>query len=678
MSRKAQWYLDRLAKMAPSELGWRLVDQAKKWAWERDQVAPGALTTLLAGQTRSTARLPRLRLQGQPRFSAVLPPGALEVVPAEARVGVLRAADELMGGSWELLGARRDDMAAPDWFFDPVTGRRAPQEAYCFRVDHRDEAQTGNVKQIWELSRLHHVTVLAAAFALSGEPRYAERAAAHLRSWWEQNPFLSGVHWTSGIEAGIRLISWAWARRLLDGWYGAQELFEGNDLALAQIWWHQRYLAAFRSRGSSANNHVVAEAAGLLVGSLAFGWYPESGRWANQARRLLEVELEHNTFPSGTNREMAFEYHGFVAELGLLAGAEADRAGLPLGEGTWHRLCQMADVVAATLDVAMQPPRYGDGDDGRGLVVDPGANRWESLLSTCRELFGAPQWWPASRPDAWSCLVAALAAEHPGPERSPGRPCHFPDAGLTVLRARAVGAERPEIWCRCDSGPHGFLSIAAHAHADALSLEVRHGGTEILADPGTYCYHGEPAWRRYFRSTLGHNTLELGGRDQSAPHGPFMWAAHARSRLVLLDVGGGPEDDMYWSAEHDGYQSLHPPALHRRTVRLRPRQRLLEVTDEVRSAGRHRFRLAWHLGPQVNATLDGHEARLSWPGPAERATATLRLPDQGRWRLATGEEDPPLGWYSPGFGRKQPATTVLGEGTVAEGEPLRTALQFWS
>ena len=39
---------------------------------------------------------------------------------------------------------------------------------------------------------------------------------------------------------------------------------------------------------------------------------------------------------------------------------------------------------------------------------------------------------------------------------------------------------------------------------------------DILADPGTYCYHGEPEWRSYFRSTIGHNTVEIGGRDQSA------------------------------------------------------------------------------------------------------------------------------------------------------------------
>src|SRR6202012_2469501 len=100
-----------------------------------------------------------------------------------------------------------------------------------------------------------------------------------------------------------------------------------------------------------------------------------------------------------------------------------------------------------------------------------------------------------------------------------GRPSHLPDAGVAILRTH--NGQTPEvrqdgeIWCRCDGGPHGFLSIAAHAHADALSVEVRCGGVDILADPGTYCYHGEPEWRKYFQSTIGHNTVEVDGQWQS-------------------------------------------------------------------------------------------------------------------------------------------------------------------
>ena len=166
-----------------------------------------------------------------------------------------------------------------------MTGRRAPADRYAFRINHRSEQQTGNVKQVWEISRLHHLTLLAMAWYLTGDDRYAERIAAQLRSWWEQNPFLSGVHWTSGIEIGIRLISLTWIRRLLDGWPGVRALFDDSDLAVQQIRWHQEYLAAFRSRGSSANNHVVAEAAGQLVASCAFPWFAESDRWRESAAR---------------------------------------------------------------------------------------------------------------------------------------------------------------------------------------------------------------------------------------------------------------------------------------------------------------------------------------------------------------------------------------------------------
>ncbi len=138
-----------------------------------------------------------------------------------------------------------------------------------------------------------------------------------------------------------------------------------------RIWWHQRYLARFRSRGSSANNHVIAEAAGQLIASLAFDWFEESEKWGTEARALLEEEIAKNTFDSGVNREMAFEYHGFVAELGLLAALEADRANRPLDEHTWQALCRMVDVIAATVDAKFQPPRQGDGDDGKALVLGP-------------------------------------------------------------------------------------------------------------------------------------------------------------------------------------------------------------------------------------------------------------------------------------------------------------------
>jgi Heparinase II/III-like protein/Heparinase II/III N-terminus len=654
---KLGWYARRLSKMSPAEMGWRVRDRVLKSSWAGRQVRASDPVTGPAGAAAH-------------EFTAGLPRGTAMLVPDDARKAVIGAAERLMRGEWDVLGVIRTDLEGPDWFRDPVTGRRSDPDRYAFRIDPRSEAQTGNIKQVWEISRLQHLTLLATAWYLTEDERYARRVADHLMSWWRQNPFLSGVHWTSGIEVGIRLISFAWIRRLLDGWPGAPELFERNGLALRQIQWHQQYLARFRSRGSSANNHVIAEAAGQLVASCAFPWFARSPRWRRDAARLLERELARNTFLSGIDRELATDYQCFVALLGMLAAADASAAGQPLSDDTWARLCAMTDSGVAILDAALRPPRQGDGDDGRAILLDaPAENQWMSLLGVGDALFGRLAWWPRTVADASSVLVGALAgAPRMVPGRPPQRPSRFDDAGIAIYRTEA--GVHPEIWCRCDGGPHGFLSIAAHAHADALSVEVRYGGIDILADPGTYCYHSEPEWRSYFRSTIAHNTAEIGGRSQSVEGGPFLWRRQARTWEVY-----GSGKDFTWTAEHDGYFALRPRARHRRSVRFDPAGQEIEITDVIHGAG-HDIRLAFHLGPQVEAELVDNHVTMSWPDEALPGCAHMELPAGLRWSLHRGETDPILGWYSPGMGLRVPAVTLLGSGRCLAGPPLITRLKF--
>ncbi|MGD3111641.1 alginate lyase family protein, partial [Streptomyces sp. YGL11-2] len=558
-SGSAGWYLRRLSRMGPREVGGRVGDALRRRRWRSARPHCPSVTGA--------------------RFTAVLPAGTIASIPPDAAKRLIAEADRLMAGHAEYFGVVRDDLADPDWWYDPKTGRRAPW-GYAFDVPYRNEDAVGDIKQIWELSRHQYLTVLAAAYAITGNERYAERVAEHLRLWWAANAPLRGVHWTSGIELGIRLLSWVWIRRLLDGWPGVAGLFEGNPVALNQIWHHQRWLAAFPSRGSSANNHVIAEAAGQFAAACAFGWFPSSARWRAGALRSLERHLRSNTFASGLNRELATEYHGLVLELGLAAVAEADAAGVPLPASVRLVLLRMTDALAAVVDSRLRPPRQGDADDGHGLVVDgAGTDRWASLLATGDAVFGRLAWWPeVTGTDVRTPLLAALVRPYaktgtaPAVTRPASRPAHFADAGMTILRGPA------EIWCRCDGGPHGFLSIAAHAHADALSVEVRHDGVDVLADPGTFCYHGQPAWRQYFRSTLGHNTLQLDGDDQSVSGGPFLWTRHARSRVLAADTSGASNrGTALWCAEHDGYQR----SVHRRRVELTAASQELRVVDEV-------------------------------------------------------------------------------------------------
>lgn len=652
--------------MSPAEVGGRTVDRARQLLWARRQVAPGQALPRVAG------------LKPDREFPTPLSSGVRELIPPEAGSGLVAAADRILKGDWPLLGVERADIACPDWFFDPVTGRRAPQSNLAFQIDHRDEKVTGNVKSVWELSRHQHLTVLAGAWWLTAEERYARAVAAQLSSWWAENPFLSGIHWTSGIESGVRLISWAWIRRLLHDWSGVTDLFEDNDQALLQIGWHQEFLATFPSRGSSANNHVVAEAAGRLVGACAFPWYAKSDVWRARAAEQLQRELLANIFPSGVNRELASDYHAFVTELALVAGVEAEAFGHPLDPATWSLLASSVDAAAALLDAHGRAPRQGDGDEGRGLVLDPPARYpWALLLGLGAAVVGPRPWWPKAEPAVCplvvgSLLPAPLAPPALAPDRPSSRPDTFADAGIVLLRTVPGGGR--EIWCRCDGGPHGFLSIAAHAHADALSVEVRYGGIEVLVDPGTYCYHGESDWRSYFRSTLAHNTVEIDGVSQSVEAGPFLWSTKALTRVDRVEID--PGSTQVWSAHHSGYARLDRALQHARTVLLEPKSRELKVVDHLAGSRPHTVRLAFHLGPDVRAELVGAEARLSWLDEQGPVDATLLLPEALEWSRHHGETHPILGWYSPSFGHRISSTTLLGSGVFTGSLELATTLTF--
>jgi len=648
------WYARRLSRMSPAEVWGRLGDAWVKQRWRRRQVPPGGVDALPVPEA-------------VPEFASPIDPAVVDALPDAVRRRIVAAADEAVAGRFRFFDRVRDDLTGdPDWFLDPRTGMRAPQADYAFDIDYRRADKVGTVKYVWEPSRHHQLTVMAAAYFVTGNEIYAEAVGRQLRSWWRNNPFLSGIHWTSGIELGVRLISWVWVRRLLHGWDGVRLLFDDNPTFLRQLHHHQEFLATLASHGSSANNHILAEEAGQFAACCAFPYFPETDGWREKSAEVLVRELRTQTFESGINRELASSYHLFVLELMLAAAIEGEASGHPLGVDAWEPVCRMTDALAAMIDGTGRPPRQGDGDDARGLLLDAAeAEPVMPLLSVGATLFGARDWWPAAGDEDLRSLLWRQLIE--GAPRIEGRPVErpnlFDDAGIVVLRDDVDGED--EIWCRCDHGPHGFEPLTAHGHADALSVELRCGGVDILADPGTYTYQGEAEWRSYFKSTVGHNCLELDGIDQSVSGGAFMWMKTAQSELISLE-GLDSGETARWCAAHDGYGRLKTGARHLRTVTMHRGQRRLVVEDAIESEAGHACRLAFHLGPEVTCELQDDVARLTWQSAAGPRSATMWLPGGLRWDAIRGQNVPPLGWYSPCFGGKTPATTLIGVGEIQE------------
>ena len=111
-------------------------------------------------------------------------------------------------------------------------------------------------------------------------------------------------------------------------------------------------------------------------------------------------------------------------------------------------------------------------------------------------------------------------------------------SGAAAIRARTASVDRRACACGCA--------------VDRTALRRGRGPGRS----GHLHLPGEPEWRTYFRSTIGHNCLELGAKT-------------SRSRVALhvaqaAAVGGRDErarrGPAVWRATHDGYRRLSPAA----------------------------------------------------------------------------------------------------------------------
>ena len=179
-------------------------------------------------------------------------------------------------------------------------------------------------------------------------------------------------------------------------------------------------------------------------------------------------------------------------ELGVsTAEAKAMARRLASEEGVFAGTSSGANVVAALQEGGDRLPMFGDSDEG--YVVDLGGEpasdgRW--VLAVGSILLNRPDLavgMPDAEPAYWLLRSEPRSAREPGDDAAAPRLASraFPDSGYYLLQSGGGGAADDRISVLFDCGELGFKSIAAHGHADALSLCVRAFGRDILVDPGT-------------------------------------------------------------------------------------------------------------------------------------------------------------------------------------------------
>ncbi len=670
---KLRWAVRRLAAMTPAEVAVRAV-RATRNRFRR----PGAPVGPVELASLERVLDPREVRGGETAESAIrsaldesrgtLLPGARETAGVADELGrmgtstarVVAAADAVLAGSLPVFGWTTYETAyPPDWHVDPTSGKRWPLD-YWAELDFRFEPGLDEPRYIWEINRQHELVTFGRAYALTGDERYAEAVWESMRSWAERNPPFFGINWTSALEVSIRLVSWAFAIDLV-GTVGATDSDVRTVLSSAAL--QAAHLSDNLSvYASSRNNHLIGEAAGLMVVGAKFPFLRGASRWLASGLGHLEREVVRQVTVDGVPKEQALHYGAFVIEFVLVASAALRTRGAQLGAPVRKRLARMAAFLGAVASDEGVVPEIGDADGGRAFELSDAAGRQGMRAVACAALESGA-WIPSEVLDA--DLEPALWLRGPDVvrhaldtkrDRRTRESAAFPQGGYFVLSHAGAHAV-------VDCGELGYLSIAAHGHADCLSLCYGTSGRWLLVDPGTFCYHRSRDWRDHFRSTGAHNTVAIDARNQSEMIGPFMWGARARARQktwcasLMGDVFEGT---------HDGYSAVG--VSHSRTVALLANGACV-IVDRLDGRGRHTLSTGFQLAVGVSAAESASSTKklrgfVIEDGHGGTATLHASVPDGLSCGVVRGDEDPKAGWVSRGFGERSPAPRVQFSGDV--------------
>jgi hypothetical protein len=201
------------------------------------------------------------------------------------------------------------------------------------------------------------------------------------------------------------------------------------------------------------------------------------------------------------------------------------------------------------------------------------------------------------------------------------------------------------------------------SHADQLHMDLWWRGLNLALDAGTFQYNAPPPWDNALAGTAPHNTVMVNAEDQMTRAGRFLWLDHAQA-----DIIGGRSNPAGQSvridASHTGY--LRRGVQHWRSLCATDEGWL--ITDEMLPSKQRAItdtftlRLHWLL-PDWPWHIDENILTVESPYGAVTLGVNggdgLTLIRAGVVLAGTGEVQPTWGWYSPTYGVKFPALSLV-------------------
>lgn len=530
--------------------------------------------------------------------------------------------------SIHLLGGYQYEEYKTSWNAGFQTNNKWGNE-FSYSLNYKQRDDIGDARTNWELNRHFQYALLAKAFFVTGDRKYYNELRDLFYDWNEKNPFLHGISWTSVMEVAIRCIQWSITMAFLSVSKGLanDNLLKDLEAGVKNMAY---YISMHYSRYSSANNHLLVEATAIAFAGFAF----DVKGWKMLAINILDEELYKQNYSDGVNKEMSLHYQTFGMEAYALVMhlLQCNKEKVP---NSWiSMLSKQCEFVASSMVSETTACEFGDNDEGKILDLEGGEIcHYRYLLQLCSlvlgkryETFERPSEtinWLFSEKGITKCIDLPLSSVDDSRT--------FPNGGYSFLRSNDK-----KIVVGIDHAPLGFGSIAAHGHADALSLQLYVDGQCILGDPGTFIYHCWIDKRNEYRKSCNHNTVWT-KEEQSQLLGAFLWGKKAKTSLTSYTFNKDNDIVCADSVWQNGDK-------HERKITFDKNTNLIRVHDVLNSSYQGFATLIVY--PECDVKLDSNNITV------KRGNIRIIIESSGAAKLQES-------WYSELYGIERKTKKVI-------------------
>ncbi|WP_051275669.1 heparinase II/III family protein [Aestuariibacter salexigens] len=386
----------------------------------------------------------------------------------------------------------------PDWHQSVLNGQCLQQTEVHWSAISDFENGVGDIKGVWEPSRMGWCVDMAHNYNCSGDHHWIKTINHWLNDWCLHNPANQGANWKCAQEASFRIMHLAMCAVMLEQKQPSKVLVNFIEQHLTRIVPTLGYARA------QDNNHGTSEAAALYIGA---SWLlrvsPHNAQWRmlfKIGERYLCERAERLIADDGTFSQYSVTYHRLMLQTFCMVE-------------TWRQFLSLPILPVSLYERARVATRWlvqmvdDNSDDAPNLGTNDGAHILN--LSGCD--------YRDFRPVVKHASALFDVSSQPSSSL-------FNDGGFVTLR-------RHHAWAMMRAPRLRFRP----GQADFLHLDLWVDGINLLRDAGTYSYNCEKKWMEYFPSVRAHNAIEFDGTDQMPRLSRFLYGQWPDDAQLSLD-----------------------------------------------------------------------------------------------------------------------------------------------